>query len=76
MDHAHALGIKQASTYALDKAGGIECLSIWGKTGDRGANGIDSDAEEISGAAGRNEDDAEGERIAGEHPLHIRIRGP
>jgi hypothetical protein len=83
LDHAHTLRAEQAGADAHDDAGEVEHERVGREPGDEGSCGEDADAddeespaaEQVAGATGGDEEDAEGQRVAREHPLDRGVRG-
>ena len=83
LEHPHALGAEQTGAQPHDDAGDVEHERVRGQSRDEGPEGEDghaddeepTTAEEVAGSTGGDEEYAEGERIAREHPLDRGVRG-
>ena len=83
LDHPDALRVDQAGADPLHEAGSVERQRVRREAGrDRGQR-EDRDSEdedpaaphEVAGPPGGDEDDTEGQRVAGEDPLQARLAG-
>src|SRR5699024_4657747 len=79
LDHAHTLRVEQASADALDEAGDVESLRGGCEPRGDGGDCVDAEADEVDTAAAEqvagtscgDEDDAEGQGVAGEYALDV-----
>ena len=79
LDHAHALWVEQAGADALDEAGDVEGFGGGCEARGDGGDRVDAEADEVDPAAAQqvagtsrgDEDDAEGQGVAGKDQLDV-----